>query len=96
VTALRGVPAGAIDIPAPEYPYRYEMRGIEGRVLLSYVIDTTGRADTSSIVVRFASGRPFAESAMTAIRKGQFRPASIWGHPVRACVQQKVNFVMGK
>jgi TonB family protein len=88
------VPVTLVSVPRPAYPFGLERRAREGRVLLSYVVDTTGRADTASIVVRFANERPFAESAIAAIRAATFTPASVAGRPVRQCVQQKVNFYM--
>jgi TonB family protein len=90
------VPVTQASIPRPASPFGLARGAREGRVLLSYVVDTTGRADTSSIVVRFASEGPFAASAIAAIRAATFTPATIAGRPVRQCVQQRFRFYVGR
>jgi TonB family protein len=90
------VPAQLVQIPEPEYPWQLDLLSLDGRVLLSYVVDTTGRADTSSIVVRFANHYAFVEPATAAIRKATFIPAAIAGKPVRQCVQRMLIFHVGR
>ena len=57
----------------PEYPEPLHLRGIEGRVALMALIDTTGRV--ADITVVSESGYDaFEESAMEAVRQARFRP----------------------
>lgn len=57
----------------PRYPEQLYQKGIEGRVALMALIDTTGFV--TDITVVGASGYPeFEESAMSAVRQARFRP----------------------
>jgi len=57
----------------PEYPEDLHQQGIEGRVAIMALIDTTGRvADVS--VVRPSGHEGFENSAMAAVRQAKFRP----------------------
>ncbi len=79
---------------APAYPAFLEHEGIEGAVTVQYVVDTTGTADSTSLVVSQTTHPAFAESVRAALPRMRFRPAELQGHLVRQMVRQEFRFVM--
>lgn len=77
---------------APAYPSDLLAMGTEGSVQAIYVVDTTGRVDTSTIQVVRSDDRRFSESVLTALGLMRFRPATRGGKPVRQLVEQKFRF----
>jgi len=77
---------------APVYPPELEARHTEGQVVASYVVDTAGRVDTSTIKVLGSDHPRFTESVRTALAEARFRPATRGGHSVRQLVQQRFRF----
>jgi TonB family protein len=62
----------------PRYPENLHAKGIEGRVAIMALIDTTGFVADVSVVS--ASGyHEFEESAMEAVRRAKFRPYRVEG-----------------
>ena len=77
---------------APVYPPELEARRTEGQVMASYVVDTAGRVDTTTIKVLGSDHPRFTESVRTALGEARFRPATRGGHTVRQLVQQRFRF----
>jgi TonB family protein len=77
---------------APVYPPELEARRTEGQVLASYVVDSAGRVDTTTIKVLGSDHPRFTESVRTALGEARFRPATRGGHTVRQLVQQRFRF----
>jgi protein TonB len=77
---------------APIYPPELISKGIEGAVLTNFVIDTTGRADTTTIEIVQSSHPLFVESVRTAIPGMRFSPAMVQGRRVRQVVEQRFQF----
>ena len=77
---------------APVYPPELEARRTEGQVLASYVVDTAGRVDSTTIKVLGSDHPRFTESVRTALTEARFRPATRGGHSVRQLVQQRFRF----
>ena len=77
---------------APIYPPELEARKTEGQVVASYVVDTAGRVDTTTINVLGSDHPRFTESVRTALGEARFRPATRGGHSVRQLVQQRFRF----
>jgi hypothetical protein len=83
----------------PSYPAGARLQGYEGTVLLSFVVDTTGRAVMSTVrdlwpekkprwTARDSSAyRSFLEETKQAIGRIEFVPARIGGCPERELVQ---------
>ena len=74
------------------YPPALESAGIAGRVMLQFIVDTTGHAEASSIKVLSSSHPAFAEPAKEMVRKSLFKPGAVRGKRVRVLVQQAVSF----
>ena len=77
---------------APVYPPELSARGTEGQVQAAYVVDTTGRVDTTTIQVMQSDDPRFTESVRVALSETRFRPAKRAGKAVRQLVQQRFRF----
>jgi protein TonB len=83
-----------ISQPEPRYPRIAESMGVEGRVLLRFVIDTTGRVDKHSIEVVETTEEQFTPAARESVARAKFRPARMSGTPVRQLAEQSVRFIV--
>lgn len=81
---------------APVYPPELSARGTEGQVEATYVVDTTGRVDTTTIEVMQSDHPRFTESVRTALGEARFRPAKRSGKAVRQLVQQRFRFKLAE
>lgn len=77
---------------APVYPRDLLAVGAEGQVDAIYVVDTTGRVDTTTIQVMASDDPRFTQSVRTALGHMRFRPAERAGKPVRQLVAQRFRF----
>ena len=77
---------------APVYPPELMRRGVEGQVDATYVVDTTGRVDTSTFQVLASGDSLFTQSVRTALADTRFRPARRAGQAVRQLVAQRFRF----
>jgi TonB family protein len=77
---------------APIYPKDLLATGTQGSVQAQYVVDTTGRVDTTTIQVVRSDDPRFTASVRTALGSMRFRPAKRAGKTVRQLVEQKFNF----
>ena len=80
---------------APVYPTELSARGVEGAVEASYVVDTRGQVDTTTIQVMRSDDPRFTESVRTALAEARFRPAKRGGATVRQLVAQRFRFKLG-
>ncbi len=85
------VEAWPVTVPGIVYPASLAGRP-EGHVVLEYVVDSSGRVDQASLLVRYATAPPFGEAAIAALRGARFTPATMHGLPVRSCVDAVVRF----
>ena len=81
--------------PVPDYPQVLRSAGIEGSVILRFVIDTTGGVERSSTVVLRSDHALFAAAALRALATHRFLPAEVGGRKVRMLVEQRFEFAMG-
>ena len=79
---------------APLYPRDLLAIGAEGLVQAIYVVDTTGRVDTTTISVELSDDPRFTESVRTALGLMLFRPAKRAGRTVRQLVKQQFRFTI--
>jgi hypothetical protein len=77
---------------APAYPLDLLKKNVEGSVVARYIVDTTGFADTTSLVVMRATDPAFVESVKEALPYMRFSPAKIGGSKVRQLVEQLFGF----
>ena len=86
--------AELVSQPEPRYPAGAATLGLSGRVLLRFVIDTTGRVDKRSIEVVDNTDEIFVSSARESVVRAVFRPARMSGNAVRQLAEQSVRFVV--
>jgi hypothetical protein len=79
---------------APVYPSDLLAIGAEGVVEATYVVDTTGQVDTTTVVVTFSDDPRFTQSVRNALVLMRFRPAQRAGHSVRQLVEQRFRFLI--
>jgi protein TonB len=80
------------DSASPSYPPDLLAKHIEGTVYTEYVVDTTGFADTASLVIIRSTHPGFAEAVREAMPYMRFRPAVFGSHKVRQLVEQQFTF----
>ncbi len=78
--------------PIPHYPDILRQAGIDGRVLLEFVVDTSGHVERNSMKVLSSTNQLFNQPALEAVAGSVFRPGRIAGRAVRVRVQQPLNF----
>jgi TonB family protein len=76
----------------PEYPDDLRTLGIEGFVRVRYVVDSSGRADPSSLEILRATRVEFAAAVKKALPGMHFVPAKMGNRHVRQLVEQDFNF----
>jgi hypothetical protein len=77
---------------APIYPHELIVIGMEGSVQATYIVDTTGMVDTTTVEVLRSDDPRFTESVRTALGQMRFRPAKRAGKTVRQLVAQQFRF----
>jgi TonB family protein len=77
---------------APIYPRELMAIGAEGLVQATYVVDSAGQVDTSTVRVMYSDDPRFTESVRAALGQMRFRPAKRAGKTVRQLVEQKFRF----
>ncbi len=78
----------------PVYPKWLEQDHIEGAVTASFIVDSTGLADSTSLSIRSATNNAFADAVRAAMTVMRFRPAELNGRHVRQLVLQEFRFVL--
>jgi protein TonB len=86
-------PAMLIAQPTPRYPPVLQQIGLSGRVVLQFVVDTTGHVELTSIRVLESTHEGFEPPAREAVAAAIFRPARLGARPVRQLAQQGVRFI---
>lgn len=80
--------------PPLQYPDLLRQAGVQGRVLVQAIIDTSGRAEPASVKVIQSPNPGFDQPAKTLILKALFRPARVHGRAVRVLINQPVDFTI--
>ena len=74
------------------YPRTARLAGVNGRALVQFVVDTSGRAKPETINCLEATYKDFADAAVAAVRTMQFTPATLDGHKIEQLVQFPIEF----
>jgi len=72
------------------YPRALQDMGVEGRVVVQFVVGTNGRVDMSTVKVLSASDQQFAEPTRKALGEFRFRPAKVGDRNVRMLTQMPI------
>ena len=75
-----------------QYPDLLRQAGVQGRVLVQAIIDTSGRAEPASVKVIQSPNPGFDQAAKNLILKALVRPARVHGRAVRVLINQPVDF----
>ncbi|MEX0599539.1 MAG: M56 family metallopeptidase [Rhodothermales bacterium] len=75
------------------YPELAAKAGIEGRVIVQFVVDEEGRVVDPEIVRGIGSG--LDEAALAAVRTAEFKPGLQRGKPVQVKMSLPVTFMLG-
>jgi len=78
--------------PTLQYPELLRQAGIQGRVMVQAIIDTTGRAEPPSVKVLQSPNPGFDQSAKNYVVKALFRPARVHGRAVRVLINIPIDF----
>lgn len=78
--------------PGPLYPAILRDAGIEGEVLISFVVDVDGRPDVTTFAILRSTHPLFSTSAKNALPTMRFSPAEVDGRKVRQLVQMPFSF----
>ncbi len=92
--ALLDEPAERLSGPLPQYPDKLRQAGIEGTVLLEFVIDTMGRVEEESIKILRSTNTAFEAPAREVIRQSLYSPGRVRGQAVRVLVSQQIGFTI--
>lgn len=80
--------------PPLQYPDLLRQAGVQGRVLVSAIIDTLGRAEPASVKVVQSPNPGFDQPAKNMVLKSLFRPARVHGRAVRVLVNLPIDFTI--
>jgi len=80
----------------PRYPESLRQAAIDGRVLVRFTVDTTGRVDMSSVSVLASTHDLFTRAVREALPAFLFKPAELGGHRVRALAEMPFEFQIAR
>jgi periplasmic protein TonB len=78
----------------PSYPAALRERGVAGRVLVQFVVDTLGRAEMSGLRIVESTDPAFASSVRAVLPRYRFSPGEVGGQRVRTLVQLPFDFTL--
>jgi protein TonB len=85
-------PAALIAPPRPRYPDQLRAAGVIGRVVVRLVVDTMGRVEPATVVIRESSHDLFAHAVRAVLPSLRFAPAEAGGRKVRMLVDLPFEF----
>jgi protein TonB len=78
--------------PQLQYPDLLRQAAIQGRVMVTAIIDTSGRAEPGSVKVIQSPNPGFDQSAKNYVLRALFRPARVHGRAVRVLINLPIDF----
>jgi TonB family protein len=78
--------------PPLQYPDMMRRAGIEGRVLIQAIVDTSGRAELESIRILTTPNPQFNDAARDYVVHALFRPARLHRRAVRVLINMPIDF----
>ena len=79
-----------------DYPPRLEFRGIEGQVVVAFIIGVDGRPEMDHVQVVSATHQAFIPASLRGLRRMRFHPARFDGRPVRVRVSLPMVWQLGR
>jgi len=68
------------------------LAGVDGAVIVAYIVDTAGMVEPGSVRISQASHAGLIPAAIASVRSCRLRPGRLEGRPVRTALQQRVTF----
>ena len=84
------------DNPRPRYPAELQRAGVEGSLLVQFVVDSTGRVDEKTLTFPNDARPGFLRAVRDALVRSRYFPAELAGMRVRQLVQQQFTFVIAR
>ncbi|MEE4174559.1 MAG: energy transducer TonB [Xanthomonadales bacterium] len=97
VSLPRGEDLEVLERRPPSYPRNAARSGKEGWVRLGFVVTETGKVEeieTYQLAAQDDEHERFAARAVTAIKRWEFKPATVAGEPVRRSGRQLMYFTL--
>jgi len=82
--------------PPLRYPALLRRDGVEGTVLLDFVVHEDGHVGMNDITVVETTDARFNDAAMSVVRGTRFRPGRLDGNAVAVRVRQRVEFTIAR
>ena len=89
-------PPRRVSGPDVAYPTALLSRRVEGRVVVTAVVDTTGQVEPASIQMLQSPDSAFDEPVRQMMLASRFTPATVNGRPVRAPVRLQLDLRVGE
>ena len=84
------------DNPRPRYPDELQRAGIEGNVVVQFVVDTLGRAELGELQVIETPHPLFVDAVRSALARYRFSVGEAGGRRVRTRVQIPFDFRLAR
>jgi protein TonB len=81
---------------APRYPERLRQAGVDGNVLVKFVVDTLGRVDPASIEIVRSTHDLFTAAVRESVLRLRFNPAVVGDRKVSAAAMMPFHFTLKK
>lgn len=78
----------------PSYPRALQRLGLEGEVVVRFVVDSAGRVEPGSIMIVQTTHPSFGDAVREWLPRTRYAPAEIGSRRVRQLVQQTVGFAL--
>jgi protein TonB len=78
----------------PRYPAALRDAGVEGRVVVQFVVDTVGRAELGALQVVGSPHAVFVESVRAVLARYRFSAGEVAGRKVRTRVEMRFDFTL--
>jgi protein TonB len=80
------------DNPRPRYPFSLLSMGVEGNVVVQFVVDSTGKAEMKSLRIVRSTHELFTRAVRAVLPRLRFLPAEVGGNKVDVLVEQPFQF----
>jgi protein TonB len=80
----------------PAYPEALRSAGVEGKVVVEFVVDESGRPDPGSIRIVQSDNDLFVDAVRIALRRMRFTAAEVGGRKVSQLVQMPFVFTLSR
>ena len=94
LTRVDELPIPLVGNPTPRYPAALERSRVGGRVVVEFLIDSTGQVDQTSVRVVHGSNVLFVDAVRRVLPELRFLPAQLKEHAVGVTVRQPFLFTL--